>query len=187
MLFYRGSLSGKNRHARWIVCEDCKVRLEYTPAFGATGHHRQAGPLNNDTAETLRRGGTGKELKAKTVAIEGAERSLELRLAQVKAMREEESQKKDYSKKDMKQPWKPERQKSPEPATVAAKAPSVPIATLKASSAGSVDAPMHTHPSRKLSKPAETTKMTRPADVPVEERDQSWEDLGHQAQTWENA
>ena len=108
MLFYRGSLSGKNRHARWIVCEDCKVRLEYTPAFGATGHHRQAGPLNNDTVETLRRGGTGKELKGKTVAIEGAERSLELRLAQVKAMREEESQKKDYTKKDKEQPWKPE-------------------------------------------------------------------------------
>ena len=46
---YRGSVSGANGHAKWVGCERCKLRLSYTPAFGATGIHRSAGPLPVDT------------------------------------------------------------------------------------------------------------------------------------------
>ena len=49
----RGSLSGRNKHGRWTVCSQCRLRIQYVPAYGATAAHRQAGPLGPDSATVV--------------------------------------------------------------------------------------------------------------------------------------
>ena len=44
----RGSNAGSNAHAAWIGRSECGIRMSYTPAFGARGLTRQAGPLTAD-------------------------------------------------------------------------------------------------------------------------------------------
>ncbi|CAE7943401.1 RE2 [Symbiodinium necroappetens] len=93
----RGSLSGSNAHGWWRVCEKCRLRLAYAPAWGAHGHFRQAGPLNADVkkvvmevAEKEKAGETVDRdvLNAKNVALDGAEKSLIDKLSKVRAEKE---------------------------------------------------------------------------------------------------
>jgi len=84
----RGSLSGRNGFAMWKVCSLCRLRIEYTPAFGATGSYRQAGPLGADVVtvmtevkdkikdQPLER----EKLNNKTCSALGAEASLKAKL-----------------------------------------------------------------------------------------------------------
>ena len=81
----RGSLSGANSHARWEVCEKCRLRILYVPAVGAHAHYRQAGPLPADTAAAVKiaeeRVKAGqevdrKDLDSKNIALQRAEDSL---------------------------------------------------------------------------------------------------------------
>ena len=89
--FYKGSPTGLNQHGHWTGCEKCKQRLSYTPAYGAHGIHRKAGPLPADLQATTNRLGKAaaysEEMKPREVALEGAERSLEQRLAVIRAQR----------------------------------------------------------------------------------------------------
>ena len=75
---YRGSVTGSNGHAKWTGCSVCLLRLEYTPAYGATGLHRQAGPLPEDTkkqVEELGEKAPGNPLlKNQAIGLDGAER-----------------------------------------------------------------------------------------------------------------
>ncbi|CAE7314903.1 unnamed protein product, partial [Symbiodinium sp. CCMP2456] len=93
----RGSLSGSNAHGWWRVCERCRLRVAYAPAWGAHGHFRQAGPLNADVKKVVLEV-TEKEkagetvdrnvLNAKNVALDGAEKSLIDKLSKVRAEKE---------------------------------------------------------------------------------------------------
>lgn len=84
----RASLSGRNAHAKWTVCQTCRLRIEYIPSFGATGVFRQAGPLAPDVEvamsqvkEEVKTNPAAKEkLNAKAVSVIGAEESLKQRL-----------------------------------------------------------------------------------------------------------
>ena len=86
---YRGSVSGANGHASWTGCEKCKLRLSYTPAYGATGTHRAPGPLPVDTKKVVEKLGPAapynKELKDPAIGLEGAEQSLLSRLEVIQA------------------------------------------------------------------------------------------------------
>ncbi|CAE7337263.1 unnamed protein product, partial [Symbiodinium sp. KB8] len=93
----RGSLSGSNAHGWWRVCEKCRLRVAYAPAWGAHGHFRQAGPLSADVKkvvlEVTEKEKTGEVvdrnvLNAKNVALEGAEQSLLDKLSKVRAEKE---------------------------------------------------------------------------------------------------
>ena len=77
----RGSASGCNGAGLWKVCSKCQLRILYVPAWGATGHYRQAGPLPKDVEvvtqqykETVERGEEPDvaTLKSKAVSLEGA-------------------------------------------------------------------------------------------------------------------
>ncbi|CAE7547481.1 RE1 [Symbiodinium sp. CCMP2592] len=92
----RGSLSGANAHGRWEVCEHCRLRLLYVPAFGSHAHYRQAGPLPVDAKKAVEimeeRVAAGKPaaketLNAKAVALQGAEDSLLRRLETVRSQK----------------------------------------------------------------------------------------------------
>jgi hypothetical protein len=84
----RGSLSGRNGMAERVVCGKCRLRLSYTPAFGAHAKHRQAGPLPADVKTVQDKGVTSvEELNSAEVALAGAEASLEKRLGQIRAAR----------------------------------------------------------------------------------------------------
>ena len=96
-------LSGCNQSGLWKVCDRCKLRLLYVPAYGATGHFRQAGPLPRDVEvvttehqEKESRGETvdGETLRAKAIALEGAEQSLLNKLAKVREQKHAEIQRK---------------------------------------------------------------------------------------------
>lgn len=50
---YRGSVTGSNGHTAWIGCERCKLRLSYTPAYGAHGMTRSPGPLPKGSFNSL--------------------------------------------------------------------------------------------------------------------------------------
>ena len=91
----RGSVSGSNKFASWTGCEQCKIRLSYTPAYGAHGMTRKAGPLTADTEKALekipqneQKGSMG--LRDQKISLDGAETSLLRRLEQV------QRQKKDW-------------------------------------------------------------------------------------------
>ncbi|CAK9114315.1 Retrovirus-related Pol polyprotein from transposon TNT 1-94 [Durusdinium trenchii] len=87
----RGSLSGRNGHGRWSVCQKCRLRLEYIPTFGAKGTFRQAGPLPKDVETVVQQVGTAVEdhpparemLNTKAVGLIGAEESMRRRLQQL--------------------------------------------------------------------------------------------------------
>ena len=84
----RGSMSGRNGHAEWVVCEKCRLRLSYTPAFGAHARFRQAGPLPADVETVMEKGVTVvEELDSTQIALAGAEESLEKRLTQIREAR----------------------------------------------------------------------------------------------------
>ena len=80
----RGSLSGRNGHAMWKVCSTCRLRIQYTPAYGSKGTYRQAGPLSPDTDVALQQVGTTVEndvdarenLNSKVISVTGAQQSL---------------------------------------------------------------------------------------------------------------
>ena len=91
----RGSLSGRNAHGMWKVCSKCRLRIQYVPAYGATGAHRQAGPLAPDAATALERVGKTIEndvkarenLNSKMASTIGAEESLKNKLKKLEADR----------------------------------------------------------------------------------------------------
>ena len=67
----------------------CKLRLSYTPAFGATGLHRQAGPIPEDTRrqveELKEKAPYNPLLRTQAVGLDGAERSLMSKLDNIRA------------------------------------------------------------------------------------------------------
>ena len=77
--FGRGSSSGQNGHALWLCCKVCKLRIMYTPRWGATGSYRSAGPLAQDVEDKLKKKDPNdihpSELKTKTLGLEAAEQS----------------------------------------------------------------------------------------------------------------
>ena len=80
----RGSLSGRNGHGMWKVCSICRLRIQYSPAYGAKATYRQAGPLAPDTDVALRQVGNTVEndvearenLNSKVISVNGAQESL---------------------------------------------------------------------------------------------------------------
>ena len=79
------NLSGSNAHGWWRVCEHCRLRLAYAPAWGAHGHYRQAAPLGADVKKVVMKVEEKEErgepvdrdiLTAKNVALDGADQSL---------------------------------------------------------------------------------------------------------------
>ncbi|CAK9003098.1 Gag-Pol polyprotein, partial [Durusdinium trenchii] len=99
--FGRGSPSGKNGWAMWKTCQNCMLRLEYTPAYGAHAKYRSAGPLSTDTKDQLIEKANEIEkdpsvLRTAEVALDGAERSLHRRLETIQ--KQKEALKKDKTK-----------------------------------------------------------------------------------------
>eukprot|EP00435_Cladocopium_sp_Y103_P051922 s1141_g16.t1 len=80
----RGSLSGRNGHAKWEVCSVCKLRTLYVPTHGSKGIYRSAGPLPADAARALDKvkdtvlsvPEERETLTTKAVGISGAKESL---------------------------------------------------------------------------------------------------------------
>ena len=66
----------------------CKLRLSYTPVFGAHAAYRSAGPLAVDTQKPLEELGTeapySEHFRDKTIAWDGAERSCLTRLEKIR-------------------------------------------------------------------------------------------------------
>ena len=90
----KGSLSGRNKHGRWTVCAQCRLRIQYVPALGATCAYRQAGPLAPDAAmvttmikEKIHEPLEKEKLNSKTCSAIGAEESLRARLSKLEADR----------------------------------------------------------------------------------------------------
>lgn len=88
----RGSVTGSNGHAAWVGCLRCKLRLSYTPAYGATGLSRSPGPLPEDTNQVTTDLGVAAPynplLKNQAIGLIGAEKSLEARLENIRARKE---------------------------------------------------------------------------------------------------
>ncbi|CAJ1451200.1 unnamed protein product, partial [Effrenium voratum] len=76
-----GSISGANKFAIWGCCQ-CGIRLSYTPAFGAHGLTRKAGPVSKDVETALAKEDPEK-LKG-TVKLKDAEQSLLNQLMKIK-------------------------------------------------------------------------------------------------------
>ena len=76
----RGSLSGRNKFARWQVCDKCQLRILYVPTCGSKVCYRQAGSLAPDTAHVMTQIGDRVEkepavrehLNSKAVSVQGA-------------------------------------------------------------------------------------------------------------------
>lgn len=87
----RGSRSGSNKWGTWTSCEGCGVRLTYTPAWGAHGMTRQAGPLPKDVKDQLVEKSPPKgdlNLNNHKIALDAQQRSLENQLKNVKEQKE---------------------------------------------------------------------------------------------------
>ena len=89
-----GSKSGSNRYAIWEACENCHLRMSYTPAFGATGATRKAGPLDKDTAQAIAKLPANEllgnnHLKNEKISLDGAEASLLRKLENVQKKKAE--------------------------------------------------------------------------------------------------
>lgn len=86
----RGSGSGSNKWAKWVVCETCKLRLQYIPKVGAPGHRRSAGPLPRDVKETIAENPSAPpaDLTTQAIALRGAEKGLLSRLEEVQRQKE---------------------------------------------------------------------------------------------------
>ena len=82
----RGSPSGSNASATWTACKECGLRLSYTPAYGAHGLTRQAGPLQKDVADQLKKNPVkgSVDLTNRKIGYDAQERSLEAKLEKVK-------------------------------------------------------------------------------------------------------
>lgn len=90
--FYKGSVTGANGHACWKGCERCKLRLSYTPAFGATGSSRSPGPIPQDTnavvSELKDQAPYNPKLKDPVIGLDGAEKSLMNQLDRIREKKE---------------------------------------------------------------------------------------------------
>lgn len=79
--FGRGSKSGNNRWALWLVCQKCTLRVAYVPTWGSPGVYRSAGPLPKDVAthienkEAQQEPLNPKEMSTKKLGYEAAEAS----------------------------------------------------------------------------------------------------------------
>lgn len=80
--FGRGSLTGCNSHAVWIVCAKCRLRILYCPTWSAKGSYRSAGPIGEDVKSKLLKDPTPspREMTTQALGIEAAEASAEKRL-----------------------------------------------------------------------------------------------------------
>ena len=89
---YRGSPTGSNGHAAWTGCEVCKLRLSYTPRFGAHALYRAAGALPADVQTKVREMGNdaahSPELKDGNIALDGAEQSALRQLTKIREKKE---------------------------------------------------------------------------------------------------
>lgn len=87
----RGSLTGCNGSGSWVTCQRCKLRLSYTPAYGAHAMTRSPGPLPADTSKKVTELGTEAayhpEMRDKTIAYSAAESSLLDRLDHVRRLK----------------------------------------------------------------------------------------------------
>ena len=87
----RGSLSGRNGHAKWEVCSVCRLRTLYVPTHGSKGTYRSAGPLPADAARAMEKvkdtvltvPEDRETLTTKAVGISGAKESLLKKLAKL--------------------------------------------------------------------------------------------------------
>ena len=89
-----GSKTGSNKFAIWEACEKCHLRLSCTPAYGATGASRKAGPLDRDTAQAISKIPTNeltgnRNLKNEKISLDGAENSLLKKLENVQKKKAE--------------------------------------------------------------------------------------------------
>ncbi|CAK9116829.1 unnamed protein product, partial [Durusdinium trenchii] len=83
-----GSVTGSNNRATWEGCEVCRLRLSYTPAYGAHGLTRAAGPLAKDVERQLEKVPANEQknsihLKDTKIGLDGAEESLLQKLDEV--------------------------------------------------------------------------------------------------------
>ena len=89
--FFRGSSSGQNGHAMWLSCQQCKLRVLYTPRWGAKACFRSAGPLPNDVQEKINKTPENEwdplELGTKALALEAAEGSALKQLTKIQQER----------------------------------------------------------------------------------------------------
>ncbi|CAE7524054.1 unnamed protein product [Symbiodinium natans] len=91
-----GSLSGRNQSGEWVTCSKCALRPSYTPAFGATGSFRSAGPIPEDAPKVIKDLGphniteteAREHLTTKDAGLAGAEESLQRRLSENQKLRE---------------------------------------------------------------------------------------------------
>ena len=84
----------------------CQLQLSYTPAFGATGATRKAGPLKADTEAQVSRIPpnelpNNRNLKNEKIMMDGAEASLLRKLEQVQAQKKQFDAAEDAKKKTM--------------------------------------------------------------------------------------
>lgn len=91
----RGSKSGANAHARWVVCSKCSIRLLYVPTHGSVGIYRSAGPLSADVTTVLEEkpDAAPEDLYTKAVGLEGAEKSLLKKLEKIQEQKNQNKQK----------------------------------------------------------------------------------------------
>ena len=152
---YKGSVTGSNGHAKWVGCAKCLLRLSYTPAYGATGLHRQAGPLPEDTKHQIEELGEKAPynplLKNQAVGLDGAERSLLTKLDHIRARKAATGY---YA--------------PPTPSTNVTSSPGTPTATERASPADAEE----------LSQ-VPGSKSRRAADLPAEQVE--YEDRSHRS------
>ena len=119
----RGSKSGANKWGIWKGCEECGLRLSYTPTWGSHGTYRQAGPLPADVQAQVQEKQPPKgspDLNNKKVALDAQERSLQNKLKQVhqeKAQWEEAQRKKEAKTPQKKETVAASTLKSMRPAT----------------------------------------------------------------------
>jgi len=90
--FYKGSPSGQNGHALWLSCQECMLRVMYTPRWGAKGTYRSPGPLLPDIQEKLNKTEANdlhpEELGTKALGLEAAENSALRQLEKIKSEKE---------------------------------------------------------------------------------------------------
>ena len=87
----RGSPTGSNAHGTWTACARCKMRLSYTPTWGAHALTRKAGALPADVETQVTHLGNeapySLKLRDKDIGLDGAEKSCLNQLEKVKAQK----------------------------------------------------------------------------------------------------
>ena len=88
-----GRWADQNASASWVTCQRCKLRLSYTPTFGAHGMTRSPGPLPPDTSKMVEKLGPEAayhpEMRDKTIAYTAAEESLVAKLENVRRLKQQ--------------------------------------------------------------------------------------------------